>query len=147
MNKENLKLVYVDRVGKNSLGLYEYDFFFSSEPENVYGEDWGETCPSACGDLKPDDSMYELVKRLKTYIPLMCAQENNSFSMADCTDHIVSICFERIDEYEAYPEPYRLVFEFGESFDSVEDKLAGRHQFFEDSFEPQDDSEESEGTF
>ena len=43
----NLFLVYVNPIGKDSNGLYQYEFFFSETPKNVWGEDWDEVCPSA----------------------------------------------------------------------------------------------------
>lgn len=135
-NLENLALVYVRPIGKNSNDFYEYEFFFSENPETVWGEDWNVICPSACNDLTPTSDMYSIVKRLKTIIPLQCAQENSCFSMADVIDGILALCFENINDYPEYPEPYRLVFKFAEPYKEVEDALAGRQQLFID-----DDSE------
>ena len=135
-NLENLSLVYVRPIGKNSNDFYEYEFFFSENPETVWGEDWNVICPSACSELTPTSDMYSMVKRLKTIIPLQCAQENSCFSMADVIDGILALCFENINDYTEYPEPYRLVFKFAEPYKEVEDALAGRQQLFID-----DDSE------
>ena len=38
----NLKLVYVNPIGKNSSDEYEYEFFFSETPEVVWGEEYDE---------------------------------------------------------------------------------------------------------
>jgi hypothetical protein len=50
--------------------------------------------------------------------------------MSHVVDGILSVAFEDITDYEEYPEPYRLVFKYGETIYSVEEKLSGRHQFF-----------------
>lgn len=131
-NNENLSLVYVRPLGKNISEQYEYEFFFSETPEIVWGQDWNVACPSACGDIAPDDSTYSVIKRLKTIIPFFCAQQNSCYSMQDCIDGIIAIAFEDISTYDEFPEPYRIVFDFGEEYKSVENKLASRSQMFQD---------------
>ena len=129
------KLVYVNLVGMDSLGNYEYEFFFSETPDIVWGEDWNEQCPSACENTLPDESTYSEIKILRTKIPLFCAQENTCFSLQDMVDGVLSCVWEDISNYDEYPEPYRLVFQFGEDFDTVIYKLAGRGENFEDKNE------------
>lgn len=130
-NNKNLYLVYVEAIGVNFNDEWEYEFLFSETPDVVWGEDWAEQCPSACENLRPDDSMVSEVRRLSTIIPFSTAQRNSCFSMQDCIDGILAIAWENISEYDEYPEPFRLVFEFGERIDSVVDKLSKRSQFFE----------------
>lgn len=143
--EEKLYLIYVERLNNepNSMGIYEYDFFFSDTPETVWGEDWAEQCPSACESLRPSSELYSKVKRLYTIYTLKGAQENSCFSMQDCIDGCIALCWEDISNYDEYPEPIRLVFKFGESMESVEDKLAQRHQFFpeKDEFKNKEDDE------
>lgn len=128
--EEELFLVFVRPIGANAIGFNEYEFFFSVTPDNVWGEDWEQQCPSACGELLPDESTYNEIKRLKTKIKFGLAQENSCFSMQDCIDHCICLCYEDISELEEYPEPYRIVLNFGETLESVEHKLSGRQQFF-----------------
>ena len=127
MIMNNLKLVYVNPVGKNATGNFEYDFFFSETPDIVWGENWEMQCPAACGDMKPDETTYSFVKRIVTSIPFSCAQENACLSMQDCIDGCIAVFYENISEYEEYPSPYRIVCRFGEDYDSVIDKLKGRN--------------------
>ena len=77
---EDLFLVYIEKIGKNLMDWYEYEFIFSENPDIVWGQNWEQMCPCVCGDLRPDKSTYSVVKRLKTQIPLKCAQENSCFS-------------------------------------------------------------------
>lgn len=134
-NETNLHLVYVEPIGLNSHDLFEYDFLFSETPDIVWGEDWAEQCPAACDNMRPGNEMISKVERLTTIIPFGLAQKNTCFSMQDCIDGIISLAWEDLSEYEEYPEPLRLIFRFGESFESVEDKLAQRSQFFHGSAE------------
>lgn len=133
-NTENLYLVYVEKITEQatSKGMYEYEFFFSKTPEIVWGVDWNQQCPSSCSreNMRPDPTTYTLIERLWTIIPFACIEDNSCFSCQDMVDGIVACAWEDISEYEEYPEPFRLVFNFGESYESVESKLAQRHQFF-----------------
>lgn len=117
--ENELFLVYVNPIGQDSKGLYQYEFFFSETPEIVWGNDWNVACPSACGAILPEESTYSTIKLLKTKMNLFCAQQNSCFSMQDCIDGLICLCAEDISNYEVYPEPYRLVLHFGESYDNV----------------------------
>ena len=129
MSEENLHLVYIEPVGINSYDMFEYDFLFSETPDIVWGEDWAEQCPLACENMRPADDMIATIKRLSTIIPFGLAQRNTCFSMQDCIDGVIALAWEDLSDYDEYPEP-RLIFQFGESFEEVEDKLARRSQFF-----------------
>ena len=136
----NLKLVYVKQIGKDTDGLFEYEFFFSEKPENTWAENWNEPCPSACGDLTPDGETYSDIFNLKTTILFDCAQNNSCYSLMDMQDNVICCASENISDYDEYPEPIRLVFEYGASIRDVREKLALRHQFFRDDiFDDEDD--------
>lgn len=130
MNNRNLRLVYVSLIGKDE-DVYEYDFYFSHDPDSFWG--LGFDCEFAAQDFpEPDPKTYSETRRLRTFIPFFLAQNNRCFSMQHVVDGVISVAFEDITGYDEYPEPYRLVFQFGEDIESVEDKLAGRKSFFED---------------
>lgn len=127
-NVENMFLAFVDYIGMESDGKRLYNFFFTNTPDVVWGSDW-ETIPSsACGKIPPDPSTYNVIKRLHTIIPIMTAQENSCFSMQDCVDNVIAAGWEVLES--EYPEDGRLVFQFGEKYQSVENKLAARFQLF-----------------
>lgn len=134
INFDNLYLVYVEKLTEtpNAKGFFEYEFYFSSTPDIVWGTDWNQQCPSACNkeNMRPDASTYEHVAHLDTIIPFVSIGENSCFSGQDMVDGIVACAWEDISDYEEYPEPVRLVFNFGEGYKGVETKLALRHQFF-----------------
>ena len=88
MNDE-LKLVYVSRIGRNYKGETEYEFLFSTNPDNVWNESWNELCPSACGNLYPSDEDIDLKRRVVTEFDMFVAQDNNCYSMQDMKDDII----------------------------------------------------------
>ena len=124
--KDELKLVYVNPIGKNSEGLYEYDFYFSNRIEFVWGDNWDEPYAAYGGDMAPREGTYQEVRRIVTNIPFSCAQQNTCFSMKHCVDGCIALCYENINGYNDYPEPYRIVFQYGEDSESVMEKLYSR---------------------
>ena len=148
-NTENLYLIYVEKVTEqpNSKGMLEYEFFFSEMPETAWAPDWNQQCPAACNreDLRPETSTYNEVERLYTIIPLFCIGDNSCLSCQDMIDGIIACAWEDISEYEEYPEPFRLVFDYGEKYASVEAKLAQRHQFFSEYKNKEEENEQENG--
>ena len=100
MEESEFKLVYVNPIGVNSNEEREYEFFFSETPDIVWGEDWNIQCASACENLLPDENTYTLIKRLKTKMDIFCVQQNSCYSMQDCIDGCVCLCyfFDEINE-------------------------------------------------
>jgi hypothetical protein len=138
--ENELFLIYVNPIGKDSKGLYQYEFFFSETPETVWGNDWNVACPSACGDTLPEENTYSVIKLLKTEMILFCAQQNSCFSLQDCIDGLICLCAEDISDYESYPEPFRLVLHFSETYDSVISKFNDLNL----NFEGEDNNKEDE---
>ena len=66
---------------------------------------------------------------VKTNIKFDLIQNSLCFSFKECMDGCVCLACENIDNYEEYPEDGRLVFSYGQSFDSVEDKLGAKKIF------------------
>ena len=125
-----LHLVFVDLVGKDE-EVYNYDFYFSKNPDTFWGI--GFDCEFANQDIpEPDPKTYDEVKRVRTLIPFFLAQKNRCFSMKHVVDGVISVAFEDISDYDEYPEPYRIVLHFGDTLESVEEKLSGRQVFFND---------------
>lgn len=124
MNKQNLKLVYVKPI-TNGLDKqnYEYDFLFSETPEVVWGVDWTDNAPNLCGDISPDPSTYNVVKRVKSQIELKTIQENSCYSMEYAINGSIALAWLNLEGLEEYPQNGRLIFHFGESYFDVEARL------------------------
>ena len=124
MSKQNLKLVYVRPVTNGSDKMnYEYDFLFSETPEVVWGPDWADNAPNLCGDISPEPSTYNLVKRVKCPIELKVIQENSCYSMEYAINGSVALAWLNLEGLEEYPENGRMVFHFGDSYLDVEAQL------------------------
>ena len=125
--EEDLKdvfLLFVRLIGEENDGYYRYEFIFTDNPDEAWGEDWEHKPAGLVNDLIPSDEYITEVHIVKTKIKFDLIQNNMCFGMQDAMDGIVSIAYENMDAYESYPDDGRLFFMFGESFDEVERKLA-----------------------
>lgn len=129
IENEELYLCYINKLGKDIDDFYIYEFLFSDSEqiEVVWGKDWNFKPAGICGNIKPDESTFSTVKKLKTKIKIDVAQENMCFSMQDCINGVIALGYENLDDPEIeYPEEGPLVFKFGEEMKSVEEKLSIR---------------------
>lgn len=122
---EQLKVIYIVRVGEDTEGNRIFHFLCTKNIENVWAEEWGEKPACNCHFLQPDESNYETVLELKSDIDFILGQENCCCSYQDVCDGCVAMAYEDIDGYDEYPE-IRLIFHYGESLDDIEQELAKR---------------------
>lgn len=125
--EEDLKdvfLLFVRLIGEENDGYYRYEFIFTDNPDEAWGEDWEHKPAGLVNDLIPSDEYITEIHIVKTKIKFDLIQNNMCFGMQDAMDGIVSIAYENMDAYESYPDDGRLFFMFGESLDEVERKLA-----------------------
>ena len=123
MENNNLHLVYINPIGKDSNNLFEYEFFFSETPDIVWGQDWNIACPAACENTLPDPETYSEVKTLKTEIPLFCVQQNTCFSLQDCIDGIICLGYFQTDKGV-------VKFDFSETIYNVVEKIENNNFIF-----------------
>ena len=129
-NDEELKdqyLCFIRLVGEEADGLYRYEFIFTDNPDELWGENWEYKPCCLVNDLSPSEEYITEVRVVKTKIKFDLIQNNCCFGMQDCLDGIVALAFENIDAYEEYPENGRLVFMFGDSEEDVEKNLAAKN--------------------
>jgi hypothetical protein len=117
-------LVYVKPICRNTNGTYEYDFFFSSTPEYVWGPEWDVNVPSANGDMTPDSTTYSKTRRVKTTLPLKTIEETSCYSIEYATYGIFALCWIDIENLDEYPENGRLTMYFGEDEEEIVKKLS-----------------------
>ena len=124
--EENNKiyLCFIRLVGEENDGLYRYEFIFTDNVDEVWGEDF-EIKPACLVNniMVSEEYIYE-IHVVKSKIKLDTIQESCCFSVSDSYDGIISIAWENLDEYDEYPEDGRLFFKFGETIEEVENKLA-----------------------
>ena len=117
-------LCFIRLIGEENDGYYRYEFIFTDNPDEVWGEDWEHKPIGLINNPIPSDDYLTEIHIVKTKIKLDLIQNNMCFSMQDCLDGIVALAWQNIDELDAYPEDGRIYFIFGESLEDVERKLA-----------------------
>ena len=122
--EDKVSLLFVRLIGEETGGIYRYEFMFTDNPDEAWGENWEFKPCCLVNDLMPSDEYISEVHIVKTKIKFDLIQDNCCFGMQDCLDGIVAVAFENIDDLEEYPDDGRLVFMFGEDYDEVERKLA-----------------------
>ncbi len=113
---EDQYLAFVSRVGDTSDGKIIYNFFFTQDPDVVWGEDWNIVPSSIVPNLMPSMDTISLICDASTEKDFLLARENSCFSMQDCIDGIIALVFTR-------PREDELILRFGEEMDSVVEKL------------------------
>lgn len=126
----DLKLVYIRLIGETSDTNFEYEFFFSKKPDNVWGVDWEYDIAGGLDCTTPEMSDIDEIIKVKTSIPFITAQECMCYGMWHMVNNVICVAYEDISGYEEYPEPFRLVFSFGEDYDSISDKFSQREIVF-----------------
>ena len=122
--EDKVSLLFVRLIGEETGGIYRYEFMFTDNPDEAWGENWEFKPCCLVNDLMPSDEYISEVHIVKTKIKFDLIQDNCCFGMQDCLDGIVAVAFENIDDLEEYPDDGRLVFMFGETYEDVERKLA-----------------------
>jgi hypothetical protein len=121
-----MNLVYVNELGPNYKGDNLYEFIFS-DVDDVWGEDW-DAEPASGKPFPPDVNYIKRVGVLKnSEINLNLIQNSDFFGVYDAIDGVISLAWEKSDSDEILiHKRKRLVFQYGESIESVENKLYER---------------------
>jgi hypothetical protein len=121
-----MNLVYVNELGPNYRGDNIYEFIFS-DIDDVWGEDW-DAEPAASKPLPPNVEYIKKVGVLKnSEINLVLIQNSDFFGVYDAIEGVIALGWERSDSDDILiHKRKRLVFQYGESVESVENKLYER---------------------
>ena len=119
-------LIFVNELGPNYKGDNIYEFIFSDDLEGVWGDSW-ESKPSNGYPLPPDLEHIKKVGVLKNdMITMSVVQNSDYFSMIDSMDGIIALGYENESDDVDFDRQTRLVFSFGETEESVKNKLYER---------------------
>lgn len=112
-------LVYVEYIGYDLNGNYIYKVDFSTQPEVVWGESWNVVPAAICGHIPPDPNT--IFKTGKLYSPeeLNIAVKSTCFSMQDCIDGIIPLCFADINNTDLISNGSIFRLRFGEHYEDV----------------------------
>ena len=121
---KDVYLGFIRLIGEENDGDYRYEFIFTDNPDEFFGENFEYKPAGLVNDLMPSEEYITEVHIVKTKLKLDLIQNNMCFSMQDCFDSIVALAWQNIDDLDEYPKEGRLYFMFGESFEIVEKRLA-----------------------
>lgn len=134
-----MKLIYVNKIGTDWNGTLICEFIFS-ETDEVDGEGW-DVYPAKNRAEPPEKEYIDMVGRVETDdVSLMCIQESDTFAVWDAIDGIVAMAWEDISDYDEYPDD-RLSFFFGDTIESVKDKLYAKDIIIEWKYKKDEVSE------
>ena len=121
-----MKLVYINELGPNYKGDNIYEFIFS-DVDDVWGDEWD--AQPANGNPSPPHIQY--IKKVgvlrNVNIDLHLIKDSDFFGVYDSIDGVISLAWENEDSDSIINDKFkRLVFGYGDSVKSVEDKLYER---------------------
>ena len=119
-------LVYVNELGPNYKGDNIYEFIFS-DLDDVWGDDW-DAEPASGKPSPPEINYIKKVGVLKnSEVQLELIQNSDYFGVYDAIDGVISLAWENSNSDEILVHKIkRLVFQYGETVESVENKLYER---------------------
>ena len=121
---KELYLIYINKVGTNHKGEHIFEFLFSNSVNYDWDETWYESSVvTDKNDLTPDPSFIKFVGNIKTSdFDLELIQNSGVFQIYNAVEGIIALGWEKLEDDGDYPEE-RLVFKFGDTLKSVEEKL------------------------
>ena len=119
-----VKLGFIRLIGEETDGYYRYEFIFTDSIDVFWGENFEQKPCCLVNNLIPMDEYITEIHIVKMKIKLDLVQNNCCFGFQDCTDGIIALAWENVDNYDEYPEDGRIFFRFGETLSEVEKKLA-----------------------
>ena len=115
---------FINEIGRSIDGKYTYCFYFTYDPEIVWG-DYYNICPcSIVPNIMPDEKTLSHKVNVDLEEQLILAKNNMCFSMQDCIDGIIPLGF--VDIYSDNVILYKekpLYFPFGENKNELIEKL------------------------
>jgi hypothetical protein len=121
---EEVNLGFIRLIGEENDGYYRYEFIFTDNIDEFWGEEFNQKPACLVNNLAPSDEYITEIHIVKMKIKLELLQDNCCFAYSDGMDGIISIAWEDISDYDEFPEDGRIFFRFGESLEEVENKLA-----------------------
>lgn len=114
-------LIYINELGRDYKGQRQYEFIFGKS-KDVLEDEWF-IIPSSGRAVPPQLESIDLVGLLKNSdLVLDLVQNSDYFGVIDAVDGIIALGWEPFD-MDADERPNRVSFHFGETLESVTDKL------------------------
>lgn len=119
-------LAFVRKIGQTINGQNIYEFMFTTNPDIVWGDNFNIVPAGIIPNLIPEKNCLSKKGRVITDIDLYLACQSTCFSMMDCIDGIIALCFTEAGIENEFN------FKFGEKFDDVINKLNKYNLYLEE---------------
>ena len=122
---KELYLIYINKIGTNFKGEHIFEFLFSDRTDWDWDESWYESSVvTDKNDLTPEPNYIKLVGNLKTEeLDLELVQNSGVFQIYNAVEGIIALGWEKLEDSDEDQPEERIVFKFGESKESIENKL------------------------
>lgn len=120
MMEDNVYLGFITLVGSENKNDYIYEFIFTNNIDDFFGDNFEYKPACMINDLMPYEEYIYEVHIVKTKIKFDLVQDNCCFGMQDCMDGCIAVAY-FLDEDSIENS---MTFMFGETIDEVEKKLA-----------------------
>jgi hypothetical protein len=125
MDKHELKLIFVTKVGEIYDETDIYEFIFSDNSDEAIGYGWEMPC---LNNVEPPKDTYQtMVATLKSgEVVLSLLEEQYEFRYLDGVFGFISLAWEYIEDYQMLDSlnDVRVCFKYGDTLEEVEKKLA-----------------------
>jgi hypothetical protein len=118
-------LIYVNKLGSNYKGENLYEFIFSDSIKDIWGESW-DSKPANGYPSPPNIEFVTKVGVLKNVLDFEVLQNSDIYSIIDGMDDVIALAWENESEQVNFDIQKRLVFRFGDTIESVKNKLYER---------------------
>lgn len=115
---EILYLCFIRLIGEENDGYYRYEFIFTDNIDECWGEGFDEKPACLMHNLMVSDEYITEIHIVKTKIKLDLIQNNCCFSVSDSYDGIISIAWSNDIDDDF------ICFNFGDTLEDVQKKLA-----------------------
>jgi hypothetical protein len=117
-DEAEVKLGFIRLIGEETDGYYRYEFIFTDNIDEFWGEEFNQKPCCLVNNLVPSDEYITEIHIVKMKIKLELLQDNCCFAYSDGMDGIISIAWsENLDDNF-------MRFNFGETLENVQKKLA-----------------------
>lgn len=96
--EEKLYLCFIKLVGEENDGRYRYEFIFTDNMDEAWGDDFDYVPACLCNNLYPSDEYITKVDIVILPFKLTLAQDNCCFGMQDCYDGILCLGYSETED-------------------------------------------------
>lgn len=121
--EDSLYLAFADEIGRDGDNwLYRFDFTIDTNV--VWGTGFNVVPAASVPKMQPDKNCLAFTSTVSMPRKMELAKRSTCYSMQDCIDGIIPLCFTRLDsEALMIDKDTALSFHFGEAIEKVREKI------------------------